>query len=113
MLGNVIKALADKEQANYRSSKLTRLLKDSLGGNSRTLMIACASPSESDFVETYNTMQYANRTKNIKNKVVANQDKSSKLISDLRRKIAELENELLEFKTVRLLLYYTKMYPKD
>uniref|UniRef100_A0AC35ER87 Kinesin-like protein n=1 Tax=Panagrolaimus sp. PS1159 TaxID=55785 RepID=A0AC35ER87_9BILA len=69
MLGNVIKALADKEQVNYRMSKLTRLLKDSLGGNSRTLMIACASPSECDFVETYNTMQYANRTKNIKNKV--------------------------------------------
>uniref|UniRef100_A0AC34GR89 Kinesin-like protein n=1 Tax=Panagrolaimus sp. ES5 TaxID=591445 RepID=A0AC34GR89_9BILA len=99
MLGNVIKALADKEQVNYRMSKLTRLLKDSLGGNSRTLMIACASPSECDFVETYNTMQYANRTKNIKNKVVANQDKSSRLIADLRRKIAELETELLEFKS--------------
>uniref|UniRef100_A0A914YUP4 Kinesin-like protein n=1 Tax=Panagrolaimus superbus TaxID=310955 RepID=A0A914YUP4_9BILA len=99
MLGNVIKALADREQVNYRMSKLTRLLKDSLGGNSRTLMIACASPSECDFVETYNTMQYANRTKNIKNKVVANQDKSSRLIADLRRKIAELETELLEFKS--------------
>uniref|UniRef100_A0A915EFD2 Kinesin motor domain-containing protein n=1 Tax=Ditylenchus dipsaci TaxID=166011 RepID=A0A915EFD2_9BILA len=64
----------------YRDSKLTRLLQDSLGGNSRTLMIACASPSDVDFVETLNTLNYANRAKNIKNKVVANQDKSSKLI---------------------------------
>ncbi|VDN32748.1 unnamed protein product [Cylicostephanus goldi] len=85
----------------YRDSKLTRLLQDSLGGNSRTLMIACVSPSDSDFVETLNTMKYANRAKNIKNKVVANQDKSSKLIGELRGRIASLEAELLEFKQGR------------
>uniref|UniRef100_A0A914DG64 Kinesin motor domain-containing protein n=1 Tax=Acrobeloides nanus TaxID=290746 RepID=A0A914DG64_9BILA len=78
-LGNVISALGGAQgkvsHVPYRDSKLTRLLQDSLGGNSRTLMIACASPSDVDFVETLNTLNYANRAKNIKNKVVANQDK--------------------------------------
>lgn len=53
----------------YRDSKLTRLLQDSLGGNSRTLMIACISPTDRDFMETLNTLKYANRARNIKNKV--------------------------------------------
>ena len=53
----------------YRDSKLTRLLQDSLGGNSQTLMIACISPSDRDFMETLNTLKYANRARNIKNKV--------------------------------------------
>ena len=53
----------------YRDSKLTRLLQDSLGGNSRTLMIACVSPTDRDFMETLNTLKYANRARNIKNKV--------------------------------------------
>ncbi|GMR47901.1 hypothetical protein PMAYCL1PPCAC_18096, partial [Pristionchus mayeri] len=104
-LGNVISALGGASgkvsHVPYRDSKLTRLLQDSLGGNSRTLMIACISPSDSDFVETLNTLKYANRAKNIKNKVVANQDKSSKLISELRLKITMLENELLEFRQGR------------
>lgn len=73
-LGNVISALGDKSKKSshvpYRDSKLTRLLQDSLGGNSRTLMIACVSPNELDFVETLNTMKYANRAKNIKNRWV-------------------------------------------
>lgn len=64
-------------------------------------MIACCSPSDSDFVETLNTMKYANRAKEIKNKVVANQDKSSKMIGELRSRIAALEAELLEFKQGR------------
>jgi len=59
----------------YRDSKLTRLLQDSLGGNSRTVMIACVSPSDRDFMETLNTLKYANRARNIKNKVTANQVK--------------------------------------
>lgn len=75
-LGNVISALGDKSKKSshvpYRDSKLTRLLQDSLGGNSRTLMIACVSPNELDFVETLNTMKYANRAKNIKNRRVFN-----------------------------------------
>ena len=72
-LGNVISALGDKAKRGghvpYRDSKLTRLLQDSLGGNSCTLMIACVSPSDQDFMETLNTLMYANRAKNIKNKV--------------------------------------------
>ncbi|EFP01354.1 CRE-KLP-12 protein [Caenorhabditis remanei] len=104
-LGNVIAALGGANgkvsHVPYRDSKLTRLLQDSLGGNSRTLMIACCSPSDSDFVETLNTMKYANRAKEIKNKVVANQDKSSKMIGELRSRIASLEGELLEFKQGR------------
>jgi kinesin family protein 4/21/27 len=63
-------------------------------------MIACASPSDIDSVETLNTLNYANRAKNIKNKVVANQDKSSKLISELRSRISALEAELNIYKQV-------------
>uniref|UniRef100_A0A183D9C8 Kinesin-like protein n=1 Tax=Gongylonema pulchrum TaxID=637853 RepID=A0A183D9C8_9BILA len=103
-LGNVICALTTPTAPDkvvhvpYRDSKLTRLLQDSIGGNSRTLMIACVSPSDCDYVETLNTLKYANRAKDIKNKVVANQDKSSKLIGSLRARIARLEAELLDFK---------------
>ena len=57
-------------------------------------MIACASPSDVDSVETLNTLQYANRAKNIKNKVVINQDKSSKQIAELRARNVVLEKEL-------------------
>ena len=58
--------------------------------SSRTLMIACVSPSDVDFVETLNTLQYVDRAKNIKNKVVINEDKSSKQIAELRALNAEL-----------------------
>lgn len=58
----------------YRDSKLTRLLQDSLGGNSHTLMLACVSPSSSDYAETLNTLKYANRARNIQNRVEINQD---------------------------------------
>uniref|UniRef100_A0A674PD71 Kinesin family member 21B n=1 Tax=Takifugu rubripes TaxID=31033 RepID=A0A674PD71_TAKRU len=101
-LGNVISALGDQTKKGghvpYRDSKLTRLLQDSLGGNSRTLMIACVSPSDRDFMETLNTLKYANRARNIKNKVVVNQDKTSQQISALRAEIARLQMELTEFK---------------
>ncbi|XP_024084016.1 kinesin-like protein KIF21A isoform X2 [Cimex lectularius] len=101
-LGNVISALGDPSKralhVPYRDSKLTRLLQDSLGGNSRTLMIACISPSDRDFMETLNTLIYANRARNIQNKVVINQDKSSRTISLLKKQIQELELELMEYK---------------
>ncbi|XP_034097522.1 kinesin-like protein KIF21B isoform X2 [Drosophila albomicans] len=101
-LGNCISALGDKSKrvshVPYRDSKLTRLLQDSLGGNSQTLMIACISPSDRDFMETLNTLKYANRARNIKNKVQVNQDQSSRTISLLRRDIAALQIELLEYK---------------
>ncbi|XP_061075195.1 kinesin-like protein KIF21B [Conger conger] len=101
-LGNVISALGDQSKKGghvpYRDSKLTRLLQDSLGGNSRTVMIACVSPSDRDFMETLNTLKYANRARNIKNKVVVNQDKTSQQISALRAEIARLQMELMEYK---------------
>ncbi|XP_078104271.1 kinesin-like protein KIF21B isoform X3 [Sander vitreus] len=101
-LGNVISALGDQAKKGghvpYRDSKLTRLLQDSLGGNSHTLMIACISPSDRDFMETLNTLKYANRARNIKNKVVVNQDKTSQQISALRAEIARLQMELMEYK---------------
>ncbi|KAK2862333.1 hypothetical protein Q5P01_001866 [Channa striata] len=101
-LGNVISALGDQMKKGghvpYRDSKLTRLLQDSLGGNSRTMMIACVSPSDRDFMETLNTLKYANRARNIKNKVVVNQDKTSQQISALRAEIARLQMELMEYK---------------
>uniref|UniRef100_A0A8C8B5J1 Kinesin family member 21A n=1 Tax=Otus sunia TaxID=257818 RepID=A0A8C8B5J1_9STRI len=102
-LGNVISALGDKSKkathVPYRDSKLTRLLQDSLGGNSQTLMIACVSPSDRDFMETLNTLKYANRARNIKNKVMVNQDRASQQINALRSEIARLQMELMEYKT--------------
>ncbi|XP_076656956.1 kinesin-like protein 31E isoform X2 [Halictus rubicundus] len=101
-LGNVISALGDKTKkalhVPYRDSKLTRLLQDSLGGNSQTVMIACVSPSDRDFMETLSTLKYANRARNIKNKVTINQDKSSRTIASLRREIQQLQLELMEYR---------------
>ncbi|KAI9493157.1 hypothetical protein BDB00DRAFT_387132 [Zychaea mexicana] len=99
-LGNVISALGDETRrathVPYRDSKLTRLLQDSLGGNSQTLMLACVSPSDSNFMETLNTLKYANRARNIKNRVTINQDfaGSSIEINQLRAYIARLRMEI-------------------
>uniref|UniRef100_UPI004072FD1C Kinesin-like protein KIF18A, DARPin fusion protein n=1 Tax=synthetic construct TaxID=32630 RepID=UPI004072FD1C len=75
-LGNVINALADSKRKNqhipYRNSKLTRLLKDSLGGNCQTIMIAAVSPSSVFYDDTYNTLKYANRAKDIKSSLKSN-----------------------------------------
>lgn len=75
-LGNVINALADSKRKNqhipYRNSKLTRILKDSLGGNCQTIMIAAVSPSSVFYDDTYNTLKYANRAKDIKSSVKSN-----------------------------------------
>jgi kinesin family protein 4/21/27 len=110
-LGNVISALGDTAKrashVPYRDSKLTRLLQDSLGGNSRTLMIACVSPSDRDFMETLNTLKYANRARNIRNKVTANQDKTSRTIMILRQEIANLQFELMEYKQGLFLKLFT------
>lgn len=101
-LGNVISALGDKSRKAsyipYRDSKLTRLLQDSLGGNSQTLMIACISPSGPDYGETLSTLRYANRAKNIKNKVVVNHDTSRHTIALLRKENQELRLELSELR---------------
>ncbi|CAG8447211.1 4533_t:CDS:10 [Rhizophagus irregularis] len=99
-LGNVISALGDESRKvthiPYRDSKLTRLLQDSLGGNSQTLMLACVSPADSNFMETLNTLKYANRARNIKNKVSVNEsyDGNSVEINQLRGQISRLKMEI-------------------
>lgn len=71
-LGNVIQALADHKHVPYRDSKLTRLLQDSLGGNSYTIMLACVSPVEFNLSETHSTLRYGQRARSIKNRVQIN-----------------------------------------
>jgi kinesin family protein 18/19 len=75
-------------------SKLTRLLKDSLGGNCRTVMIAAVSSSESSFEETLNTLKYANRAKNIKSTVRRNVLNVDYHISEYVQLITNLRNEI-------------------
>lgn len=102
VLGNVISALGDETRKGshvpYRDSKLTRMLQDSIGGNSRTLMIACISPADSNFAESYNTITYANRARNIKNKPVVNRDardaKMASMIEQIQRLKAERDAAL-------------------
>ncbi|KAJ1954323.1 hypothetical protein IWQ62_005784, partial [Dispira parvispora] len=100
-LGNVISALGDTAKrvthVPYRDSKLTRLLQDSLGGNSQTLMIACVSPAESNLSETLNTLKYANRARNIKNQATLNQELSND-VETLRNQIHRLKAELGQVK---------------
>lgn len=97
-LGNCINALGGGHRAkyvNFRDSKLTRILKPSLGGNCRTVMIACISPATHHFEETYNTMNYANRAKNIKNTVVANESVVQAHVAEYGRIIDGLKEQVL------------------
>ncbi|KAG9440503.1 hypothetical protein H6P81_020668 [Aristolochia fimbriata] len=100
-LGNVISALGDEKKRKegvhvpYRDSKLTRLLQDSLGGNSRTVMIACISPADINAEETLNTLKYANRARNIQNKPIVNRDPISNEMQRMREKLEYLQAELL------------------
>ena len=97
MLGRVIVDLADgAKYIPYRDSVLTRLLQDSLGGNSKTVMIATISPSRLDVEETVSTLRYAARASTIVNEAVVNEDPMAALIRNLRGRIAELEAELAE-----------------
>jgi kinesin family member 18/19 len=99
-LGSCINALCDPRKRNhvpYRNSKLTRLLKFSLGGNCKTVMIVCISPSSAHFDETQNTLRYANRAKNIQTKVTRNVYNVNRHVKDFLKKIDEqmaLINEL-------------------
>nr|XP_020666131.1 chromosome-associated kinesin KIF4A [Pogona vitticeps] len=99
-LGNVISALGDETKKGgfvpYRDSKLTRLLQDSLGGNSHTLMIACVSPADSNLEETLNTLRYADRARKIKNKPIVNMDPQAAEINRLRLQVQELQVLLLQ-----------------
>lgn len=103
-LGSVISALAEqsdslnvnkkKSYIPYRDSVLTWLLKDSLGGNSKTIMIAAISPADCNYSETLSTLRYANRAKNIINKPTINEDPNVKLIRELREEIMKLKGML-------------------
>jgi kinesin family protein 18/19 len=106
-LANCINALGDKTKKGffvpYRDSKLTRLLKDSLGGNCKTVMIANISPASSQIEETINTLKYANRAKNIKTKAMSNKKmvqlhiaEYKNIISDLRLEIDQLKSKLVD-----------------
>ncbi|MED6197786.1 Kinesin-like protein KIN-4C [Stylosanthes scabra] len=103
-LGNVISALGDERKRKegghvpYRDSKLTRLLQDSLGGNSKTVMIACVSPADTNAEETLNTLKYANRARNIQNKAVVNRDPVGAQLQIMRSQIEQLQAELLFYR---------------
>lgn len=104
-LGSVISALSELSSGGdavsaskrnvfipYRDSVLTWLLKDSLGGNSKTIMIAAISPADCNYGETLSTLRYANRAKNIINKPTINEDPNVKLIKELREEIQKLKS---------------------
>ncbi|KAL3634051.1 hypothetical protein CASFOL_021105 [Castilleja foliolosa] len=100
-LGNVISALGDDKKRKegghvpYRDSKLTRILQDSLGGNSKTVMIACVSPADTNAEETLNTLKYANRARNIQNKAIINRDPAAAQLQRMRSQIEQLQAELV------------------
>ena len=103
-LGNVIGALADaannagngkKMHIPYRDSALTWLLRESLGGNAKTIMVAALSPHEVNYDETLSTLKYADRAKSIKNVAVINEDPKEKLIRELRDELEKLRAEAM------------------
>eukprot|EP00947_MAST-08B_sp_MAST-8B-sp1_P006670 g6670.t1 len=107
-LGNVISALGDRSKwvrhpksgqlapghVPYRDSKLTRLLQDSLGGNARTLMIACVSPADANFSESLSVLKYANRARNIKNRPKVNDDPDAGRLAQLQQEVQALQDQL-------------------
>ncbi|KAK7072046.1 Kinesin-like protein kif3a, partial [Halocaridina rubra] len=97
-LGNVISALVDGRSTHipYRNSKLTRLLQDSLGGNSKTVMCANVGPANYNYDETISTLRYANRAKNICNKAKINEDPKDALLRKLQDEIKALKGQLDE-----------------
>ena len=108
-LGNVISALGDDKRRRakgahvpYRDSKLTRLLQDSLGGNSRTVMVACVSPADANLDETLNTLKYANRARNIVNTPTVTLDEDAPdaalRVAKLRRALAAARSEIAHLK---------------
>lgn len=100
-LGNCINALCDPRRRNhipYRDSKLTRLLKFSLGGNCKTVMIVCVSPLSSHYDETLNTLKYANRAKEIKTKLVRNLQNLDRHIGSYLKMITEQKMEIDELR---------------
>ncbi|KAL8696547.1 MAG: hypothetical protein Q9224_002739 [Gallowayella concinna] len=108
-LGRVIAALADlstgkkkntSSMVPYRDSVLTWLLKDSLGGNSMTAMIAAISPADINFEETLSTLRYADSAKRIKNHAVVNEDPNARMIRELKEELAQLRSKLSSGATI-------------
>lgn len=95
-LGNVISSLVDGKSQHipYRDSKLTRLLQDSLGGNTKTVMIAACSPADYNYEETLSTLRYAARAKAIKNKPKVNEDPKDALLKQYEEEIKKLKDML-------------------
>ena len=95
-LGNVISALVDGKSQHipYRDSKLTRILQDSLGGNTKTVMCANAGPADYNYDESLSTLRYANRAKNIKNRPVVNEDPKDAMLRLYQEEIASLKERL-------------------
>merc|ERR1719204_1707497 len=96
-LGNVISALVDGKSSHvpYRDSKLTRLLQDSLGGNTKTVMVANLGPADYNYDETLSTLRYAYRAKSIKNKPRINEDPKDAMIREFQEEIMRLKGELM------------------
>merc|ERR1712224_571693 len=90
------KSKAKKDFIPYRDSVLTWLLKDNLGGNSRTVMVAAVSPSGDNYEETLSTLRYADRAKRIENHAVINEDPNATLIRELRGEVEKLRAQLLK-----------------
>ncbi|KFV14358.1 Chromosome-associated kinesin KIF4, partial [Pterocles gutturalis] len=116
-LGNVISALGDENKKGgfvpYRDSKLTRLLQDSLGGNSHTLMIACVSPADSNLEETLNTLRYADRARKIKNKPIVNLDPQAAELHHLKQQVQQLQVLLLQAHGGTLPVSVNSMAPSE
>jgi len=95
-LGNVISALVDGKSSHipYRDSKLTRILQDSLGGNTKTVMVANVGPADYNYDETLSTLRYAYRAKSIKNKPRINEDPKDAMIREFQEEIMRLKAEL-------------------
>ncbi|XP_075057298.1 kinesin-like protein KIF13B isoform X2 [Mixophyes fleayi] len=107
-LGLVISALADQGAGKnknkfvpYRDSVLTWLLKDSLGGNSKTAMVATVSPSADNYDETLSTLRYADRAKNIVNHAVVNEDPNARIIRELREEVEKLRDQLTQAESMK------------
>eukprot|EP00803_Ostreobium_quekettii_P010001 evm.model.scf_2563.2 EVM.evm.TU.scf_2563.2 scf_2563:10409-13107(-) len=92
-LGNVVSALVDGKGGHvpYRDSKLTRLLQDSLGGNTKTVMVANCGPADWNYDETLSTLRYANRAKNIRNKPRINEDPKDTMLREFQTEIDRLK----------------------
>ncbi|RHY34189.1 hypothetical protein DYB32_001095 [Aphanomyces invadans] len=94
-LGRVISSLGAKERIPYRDSTLTWLLKESLGGNAKTTMLAMVSPASENYDETLSTLRYAESAKKIVNRAVVNEDENAAIIRQLRQQIEDLKGQLM------------------